>query len=65
MQTQAAHPAFLTRQPTDALLAAHARAMGASAVHQSRGAFYFAELCEERAKQILAVLDERAAQVAA
>jgi hypothetical protein len=62
---QAALPDFLTRQTTPALRAAHAKAMAASALHQAAGRFYFASLCEERAKDILAVLDQRAAQAEA
>ena len=37
----------------------HARAMGAAAIHQAGGRFYMAELCEQRAQDLLAVIDLR------
>ncbi len=37
----------------------HAKAMGASAIHQAGGRFYMAELCEDRANDLLKVLDRR------
>lgn len=53
-------------QHSDAVLrVAHAKAMGASALHQAGGRFYFAELCEARALEILAELDRRAFRVEA
>ena len=55
---------LLGRQSSEALLIAHARAIGASAVHQARGAFCMAELCEDRADAILQVLDARRAEAA-
>lgn len=64
MPNTPAIPEFLIRQSDEALRNAHARAMGASAVHQARGAFYFAELCENRATEILAILDSRASVAA-
>jgi len=60
----AAHPDFLTRQPTDALKLAHGKALAACAIHQAGGRFYFAELCEKRAADIMAVLADRTAEAA-
>jgi hypothetical protein len=59
------HPEFLTRQTTSALKNAQGRALAAAAIHQARGAFYMAELCEKRAAEILAVLSDRAQAEAA
>lgn len=41
----------------------HASAMAASAVHQAGGRFYMAELCEDRAKDLLEVLAQRVESV--
>lgn len=61
--TQAAHPAYLTCQHTEALKIAHGRALAAAAVHQARGLLHFAKLCEDRATEVMAVLADRAKQV--
>lgn len=56
----ATHPEFLTKQSTEALKIAHGRALAVTAVHQARGLFHFAQLCEDRATAIMAVLSDRA-----
>lgn len=59
-----AHPSYLIGQSTEALKIAYGKALGAAAIHQAGGRFYFAELCEKRAAEIMALLSERLAQAA-
>jgi hypothetical protein len=61
---QATHPAYLIGQSTEALKMAHGKALGAAAIHQAGGRFYFAELCEGRAAEIMALLSDRLAKAA-
>jgi hypothetical protein len=55
----AAHPSYLIGQSTEALKVAHGKAIAAAAIHQAGGRFYFAELCEKRAAEIMALLSDR------
>lgn len=45
--------------PDDAVKALQGRAIAAAAIHQAGGRFYMAELCEQRAADLLGVLAQR------